>query len=69
MQKLGVYRVTAEVKIRAVVETQAHDYEEACTNVLDDLNVKPLSEIVTNYDADKLDIWEQTDVEEVEEGW
>ena len=69
MQKLGVYRVTCEVKVRCVVETQASSYEEACDNVLDDLNVKPLSEIVTNYDADKLDIWEQTDVEEVEEGW
>ena len=66
---MRVYRVTAEVKIRAVVETQANSYEEACDNVIDDLNVKPLSEIVTNYDADKLDIWEQTDVEEVEEGW
>ena len=66
---MKVYRVTAEVKIRAVVETQANSYEEACDNVIDDLNVKPLSEVVTNYDADKLDIWEQTDVEEVEEGW
>jgi hypothetical protein len=66
---MRVYRVTAEVKIRAVVETQANSYEEACDNVIDDLNVKPLSDIVTNYDADKLDIWEQTDVEEVEEGW
>lgn len=66
---MRVYRVTAEVKIRAVVETQANSYEEACDNVIEDLNVKPLSDIVTNYDADKLDIWEQTDVEEVEEGW